>query len=788
MIGDVSDSSPSTPGTGLLIGRFDDAATEERFRQAFYTDGRRLRLEAWTAVSVYALVVGSYFTLWGHSDVERSTIGPPFLIGMLFSICLGFLSQTVPLRRCRSATLFIVAAILQVGILMAVRIALYRAGHEPVPVTYPMALSLVLIVTQLRLVIVAPVIMACAGIIAGCEIAAMPMTVVERNTVVLGCAIALASLVSVYRVEVTSRRAFETGRRYDVLANTDGLTSIANRRHAEHRLRTAVGSPALEPVSLAILDLDDFKAFNDAHGHPAGDRHLQLVAAALADAVDPETEFVARHAGEEFTVLFTRTDPADARRRTESLRALVGTLSGATPGSGPTTASAGVATLAGGRGVVDEAVRALTRAADEVLYRAKKAGRNRTTAQSKPVPIRPSSAPTTPPVDDIVGASDLRIGCGRMRFGSDQVERQFRDDFEQQGRGSRVILAVATLAAFVVTVTVQTWLLDGLTSREQTIRFSLIACDVVGLGLAIIVARRGPRRYGPHLHIVTMALLITGLMAQRLAVPIGITLVPLLAPIAVLVSLALVQIRHELLVPSVVLLGVGMLTAEALVLPVDAEQAIAIGVGAIVIAIITRFAYAMERLQRVEWERTRLLDELSLTDLVTGLPNRRAFTAALRARLTGDAPIALLLLDVDHLKDYNDRFGHSAGDRFLASVGRTLGDALSAPDSAARIGGEEFGVLLVAEPGEEPRWAARADRIRAAIGARRPSNGTAGAVVTASAGLAIHRPSGPAVADVDVDATVDALFERADRALYQAKDRGRDLLVIAPALPARADV
>lgn len=764
-----------------LIRKFDAAATEELFRQTFYQDGRRLRVEAWTAVSVFALVIGCYFTFSAHSPVERSVAGPLFLIAMALTIVLGYLSQTAPLPRNASAAIFIAAVCFQVAILMAVRIALYRTGHEPLPVTYPMALSLVLIVTQLRLVVVAPTIVSCVVLIFVAEAVTMPMDAVERNTAVLCCAIAVASLVSVYRVELTSRSAFDTGRRYAALANTDGLTSISNRRYAEQRLHTAVGSPHLWPVSLAILDLDDFKSYNDTHGHPAGDRHLQLVAAALRDSARPD-EFVARHAGEEFTVLFTRTDRATAIQRTEELRAVVANVSAAPSPSRPTTASAGIATLTN---VEDAgaAAQSLIHAADRALYRAKATGRDRTIAQLERVPIGPSThaALAAPAVVDIATATTLRTRWGRMYFSSIDIERRFRQAFEHQGRGTRLVLAAATLAALIATVTLQTWLLDTLTPREQEIRFSLIACDVLALGLAIIVARIRARRFGPHLHILAITLLVAGLATQRLAVPVGSNLVPFLAPVAVLVSLALVQIRQELLLPSIAVLGGVMLTAEALVLPTDAMRLIAHGVGAMVIAIVARFSYAMERLQRVDWERTRLMDELSRTDLVTGLPNRRAFTAALRSRLAGAEPVALLLLDVDHLKIYNDRFGHAEGDRFLVAMGHALSTVIGPDDTPARLGGEEFAVLLAgghdgSGSDRSHSWEDRADQIRIAVGTDGAPGGDSRAVVTASAGLAVNT----ATQLDDVEATIEDLFERADHALYQAKRRGRNQVVIAP--------
>lgn len=162
------------------------------------------------------------------------------------------------------------------------------------------------------------------------------------------------------------------------------------------------------------------------------------------------------------------------------------------------------------------------------------------------------------------------------------------------------------------------------------------------------------------------------------------------------------------------------------------------------------------------------LQVLTLTDVLTGLPNRRAFDARLadeyaRARRTGH-PLALLALDVDHFKRYNDHYGHPAGDAALQAVAAVLRQSMRRPaDFSARIGGEEFAVLL---PETDALGAqAIADQIvenfrqRALAHAASP----VAPYMTASMGIAIAG-----------DETQDALWNRADRALYQAKNEGRN--------------
>ena len=161
------------------------------------------------------------------------------------------------------------------------------------------------------------------------------------------------------------------------------------------------------------------------------------------------------------------------------------------------------------------------------------------------------------------------------------------------------------------------------------------------------------------------------------------------------------------------------------------------------------------------------------TDALTGLLNRRAFDLRLRKAVsragTEDGPLALLLLDVDNFKHFNDSFGHKAGDLVLRLVGRMLADNVKGRDTAARYGGEEFAVILT---GADLRAGVTvAEQMRAALDGRRLVNqrthfGEAqpATSVTASFGVAQLRP-GEAAAD---------LVARADAALYRAKHGGRN--------------
>jgi diguanylate cyclase (GGDEF)-like protein len=149
----------------------------------------------------------------------------------------------------------------------------------------------------------------------------------------------------------------------------------------------------------------------------------------------------------------------------------------------------------------------------------------------------------------------------------------------------------------------------------------------------------------------------------------------------------------------------------------------------------------------------------AVTDELTGLGNRRAFHAGLRERLaaarTQGAPLALLLIDLDSFKEFNDTLGHAAGDRVLAEVGGRLRAAIGADALLARLGGDEFGALLADGPAAE----AAAARIAAELGRRLSLEGIE-ADLSASIGIAVHPADG---------ADAETLLQRADVAMYQAK-------------------
>ncbi len=159
----------------------------------------------------------------------------------------------------------------------------------------------------------------------------------------------------------------------------------------------------------------------------------------------------------------------------------------------------------------------------------------------------------------------------------------------------------------------------------------------------------------------------------------------------------------------------------------------------------------------------------SRTDALTGLANRKFLDETIRESICGSSergePLALLMIDIDHFKSFNDTFGHTTGDQVLRLVATSLKQGVAEQGFAARYGGEEFVIVL---PNTLPRQAVIiADHIRRAVMAKELKKRSTGEVIgriTVSIG----------VASLLADDTVESFIERADSCLYSAKRGGRN--------------
>lgn len=192
-----------------------------------------------------------------------------------------------------------------------------------------------------------------------------------------------------------------------------------------------------------------------------------------------------------------------------------------------------------------------------------------------------------------------------------------------------------------------------------------------------------------------------------------------------------------------------------------------------------RSDYMKNRLLALEAERlqylTRRLHLLSTTDSLTGIANRRYLEECLdkewRRCLRTQRPLALIMVDIDNFKDYNDYYGHQQGDHCLQSIARNMASFCQRPgDLCARYGGEEFIIILPDTTQGEAAY--MAEKIRESIVALAiPHEASPPAVATISAGVVSMVPT--------AENSSDDLLRIADRMLYQAKEKGRNCVVAA---------
>ncbi|MDT8878889.1 GGDEF domain-containing protein [Halomonas saccharevitans] len=195
------------------------------------------------------------------------------------------------------------------------------------------------------------------------------------------------------------------------------------------------------------------------------------------------------------------------------------------------------------------------------------------------------------------------------------------------------------------------------------------------------------------------------------------------------------------------------------------------GLLVMVVAAVGAVMLMMLRLQRQRDE----LRHLSQTDMLTGLFNRRRLQEVAEQEFTRrqrhPSPLSLMLLDLDHFKHINDAFGHPVGDEVLSSFAEILRHQVRRLDTVARMGGEEFAVLLPDTDGQDARQLA--ERVREATRAMPLPTEAGDYRLTVSIGVTEARQGD----------SFEHLYTRADRRLYAAKEAGRDRVVSGDALP-----
>ena len=365
-------------------------------------------------------------------------------------------------------------------------------------------------------------------------------------------------------------------------------------------------------------------------------------------------------------------------------------------------------------------------------------------------------------------AEQLKRGFHGLRFNG-LLEKDFREFYVSQNlpraRLSGLIGLILVLAVTCIDLLLGTG--DG---TLNTLRLGVLCPLLVVLGVAISVP--GAQRW--YTEVVAVGVLLIGFVVTYIA-----HLGALAGSSYVLAGLVIVVLYGCLflgLLFNVAVAITGVLVAWHFVtgivvgLPYDAlYYSTAILGGAAVIGGIS--AYNLEYALRTNFLETRVLNELAERDGMTGLYNRRIFDDYVerlwRQSRRENTGVAIIFVDIDFFKVYNDLYGHQAGDDCIRQVASIIARAAKRPlDFCARYGGEEFALVLYAPLGNDPGALAEQIRRDIMLEGLPHADSDAASVITVSVGSALAEPG--------TKRSLAGLIQTADEALYRAKQIGRN--------------
>ncbi|MFM7065258.1 MAG: diguanylate cyclase domain-containing protein [Gammaproteobacteria bacterium] len=371
-------------------------------------------------------------------------------------------------------------------------------------------------------------------------------------------------------------------------------------------------------------------------------------------------------------------------------------------------------------------------------------------------------------------AREQRTGYPWLRFEDPRLEAEFRsENAARQLPQVRQSLWLAVILLAAVAVMARSAIEGPLPTTVYLIQFGVVLpllLTAIGLSYTPRATRHFPRDTPLIFGLVSIAIAYSELSVRKvMGAPFASVLI-----LAIPYAYTLLGLRFY---QAVVTAGLGsvcfLIGAHRAEFP---DELLQYQIQLIVVANVVGAAmgYQLERLQRANFLESRRLLEAAARDGLTGLFNRRRFDEHLDscwnyAQRDGKL-LAVLLVDIDSFKPYNDRYGHQAGDLVLRQVGMALARSARRPlDFVARYGGEEFAVILF-EPTRE-YVAEVADRIHAEVAALQiPHEGSVtGSRVSVSIGAAILNPS--------PERSAAGGLQLADEALYAAKETGRNRTV-----------
>jgi diguanylate cyclase (GGDEF)-like protein len=374
-------------------------------------------------------------------------------------------------------------------------------------------------------------------------------------------------------------------------------------------------------------------------------------------------------------------------------------------------------------------------------------------------------------------ARQLRMGFAWLTFEGPLEAEYRRGNFDEHLVHIRVNLCLA-LGLDLVFCAMESVVLGPDLNRIPSIIHMLIIVPMLLIGLAASFSPQRQRIYAP---LAFLAVTILGLSVAAIQILASLNGIPVLFPCFLLtivfISFMGGLIFYHALAANVLVMLVYVAAAAALRLP-DSElryDAVAVLAANLFCASVV---YMHEKTSRLRFLEACILRELVARDGLTGIQNRRMFDQHMQRvwqqGLRNQQRVAVLLADVDCFKDYNDRYGHQAGDECLRAVAVSLSRCARRPlDFVARYGGEEFAVVLYEASREYvAEVLTRIQRSIAELNIPHDASRVAGRL-TLSIGAAFVLPSD--------GRTLEGLVQLADEALYSAKEQGRNRVIVMEA-------
>ena len=621
-------------------------------------------------------------------------------------------------------------------------------------------------------------------------------------------------LMTQHERELQSR--LESGiQQLDELSRFDALTGLPNRRELYQHLNKVWTRARHDGQSVAVLlmDVDHFKAYNDTHGHVQGDECLRQVAHAIRDAVGHAQGLAARWGGEEFVVVLSGADTGQASEEAQRIVDAMHVLKvphAASPTAPWVTCSVGVAAVnAHANGASPDALMA---AADAALYQAKEQGRSRWVAHGAGQAL-PTVVPVAPLEQPVTDTPDIPNESSTFESELAQLERplswlQFRPALEQRYQRDTapdrlhdfLVTGVLALVMFNVFLVADYLLVHDVWAQAVWLRLGVFT-PVCALFITLLwLSKTWVLKWMPpwvHDGVVTLSGVLAGACLTYI---LSISQSPLakyyhMGLMVVIIYGNLVQplrfwyaLCHGLAIFALHIYGV--FTAHDMALRLLVPMAVMVAAAGLY---TLAGNYLLDRDDRINYLlalrrnalRARLqdvfhrLNNLARVDPLTGLFNRRhvneyldqAWMRAIRHQQS----LAVVMVDIDHFKAYNDKHGHPAGDRCIYQVARALSDSVRGPvDVVGRYGGEEFIAILTQADHQAAMQVA--ERMRSAVTQLYMPHGASSASPSVSISV------GVACMDLHTDLSVGHVLQRADQALYRAKHEGRNRVVTQPAL------